>query len=71
MHNQTRSSSSVSLPSLSLAEKVGQLFVAGFDGTTPTADIERPLTKRRVGGIIYFSRNIESPAQLRTLLREL
>lgn len=61
----------MSLRSLSLAGKVGQLFVAGFDGTTPTDDIERLITERRLGGIIYFSRNIESPGQLRTLSRGL
>ncbi|WP_225741380.1 beta-N-acetylhexosaminidase [Halorussus halophilus] len=52
---------------MSLDEKVGQLFVAGFDGTTPTADIESLVAEHHLGGIIYFSRNVESPDQLRTL----
>lgn len=56
---------------LSLDAKVGQLFVAGFDGTTPTPEIEALVAERQLGGVIYFSRNVESPDQLRTLSREL
>lgn len=61
------SSVSASLQSLSLDAKVGQLFVAGFDGTRPTPGIESLITERQLGGIIYFARNIETPAQLRQL----
>ena len=57
--------------SLSLPTKVGQLFVAGFDGTAPTADIEVLISERSLGGVIYFDRNAESPAQLRALSRTL
>lgn len=57
--------------SLSLPEKVGQLFVAGFDGTTPTEEIATLVSERHLGGVIYFSRNVESPEQLRTLSRTL
>ncbi|MFC4451292.1 beta-N-acetylhexosaminidase [Halorussus aquaticus] len=57
--------------SLSLDAKVGQLFVAGFNGTAPTAEIEALVAERHLGGVIYFSRNVESPAQLRTLSRTL
>ncbi|WP_227356382.1 beta-N-acetylhexosaminidase [Haladaptatus salinisoli] len=57
--------------SLSLPEKVGQLFVAGFDGTRPTAEIEELVSERSLGGVIYFGRNVESPEQLRTLSRTL
>ncbi|WP_255358966.1 glycoside hydrolase family 3 N-terminal domain-containing protein [Haladaptatus sp. R4] len=56
---------------LSLEEKVGQLFVAGFDGLTPTGEIEELVAERNLGGIIYFSRNVESPEQVRTLSRTL
>ncbi|WP_049903907.1 beta-N-acetylhexosaminidase [Halococcus agarilyticus] len=59
------------VPSLSLPTKVGQLFVAGFDGTAPTTEIETLVAERSLGGVIYFSRNTESPAQLRALSRTL
>ncbi|WP_396611487.1 beta-N-acetylhexosaminidase [Haloferax sp. S1W] len=53
--------------SVPLEEKVGQLFVAGFDGTEPTDDIEQLLSSHHLGGVIYFSRNIESPEQVASL----
>ena len=56
---------------MALDAKVGQLFVAGFDGTAPTAEIEDLVAERSLGGIIYFSRNVESPDQLRELSRTL
>ncbi|WP_435156896.1 beta-N-acetylhexosaminidase [Haladaptatus sp. DFWS20] len=59
------------ISSLSLDAKVGQLFIAGFDGTTPTAEIEELVAERRLGGVIYFSRNVESPNQLQELSRTL
>lgn len=59
------------VPSLSLPTKVGQLFVAGFDGTAPTTEIEALVAERSLGGVIYFGRNIESPAQLRALSQTL
>jgi beta-N-acetylhexosaminidase len=57
--------------SFSLEAKVGQLFVAGFDGTTPTDDIMELISDHHLGGVIYFSRNVESPSQLRSLSAEL
>ncbi|AFK20866.1 beta-N-acetylhexosaminidase (plasmid) [Haloferax mediterranei ATCC 33500] len=54
-----------------LEEKVGQLFVAGFDGVEPTDDIEQLVSSHHLGGIIYFSRNIESPSQVASLSERL
>ncbi|UVE50895.1 beta-N-acetylhexosaminidase [Haloferax larsenii] len=50
-----------------LEEKVGQLFVAGFDGIEPTDDIEQLVASHHLGGVIYFSRNIDSPEQVASL----
>lgn len=56
--------------------KIGQLIIAGFKGTTPSAYIEQALTKYHVAGVIYFdadvsnnmqTRNVTSADQLRTL----
>ncbi|MEY7852191.1 beta-N-acetylhexosaminidase [Natrarchaeobius sp. A-rgal3] len=60
-------SATPSVESLSLEEKVGQLFHVGFDGTEPTAAVEELIREYHVGGVIYFSRNIASPEQTRTL----
>jgi beta-N-acetylhexosaminidase len=49
----------------------GQLLVAGFPGTQLPAELAEQIASGRVGGVILFSRNIESPEQLRTLVSEL
>ena len=70
-----------------LREKIGQLLIVGFRGTAPAdcAAIERDLREHHIGGVILFDqemaggtidsgprrRNIESPEQVRTLLRHL
>lgn len=56
---------------MSLEEKVGQLFQIGFTSITITPEIKEMINKYHVGGIIYFSRNIESPKQVATLSRDL
>jgi len=56
---------------LDLATKVGQLFVVGFDGDEPTDDLRELITDYHCGNVIYFSRNIDTPAQVATLSAEL
>lgn len=66
----------------SLDEKIGQMLLVGFRGTTlsDTNHIKRDLTKYHLGGIILFDydvptksskRNIKSPAQLKGLIQNL
>lgn len=45
----------------------GQLLFAGFHGTELPRDLAALLAQGRVGGVVLFSRNIESPSQLREL----
>lgn len=49
----------------------GQLLFAGFTGTTLPADLAALLAHGRVGGVVLFSRNVESPDQLRELIDEI
>src|SRR5258706_4233720 len=56
---------------LSLEEKVGQLFWIGFQGTSLGPDLRALLDQVRPGGLILFSRNIESAAQVRSLTDDL
>ena len=56
---------------MSLAEKVGQLFQIGFAGTEVTDGIKEMIEKYKVGNIIYFARNIESPEQVRSMSGQL
>lgn len=45
-------------------EKIGQLFMVGFDGTSVSADLAAFIEAYKPGGVILFSRNLESVAQI-------
>ncbi|MDH4097769.1 MAG: beta-N-acetylhexosaminidase, partial [Nitrospira sp.] len=45
-------------------EKIGQLFMVGFDGTTVSADLAAFIKEYKPGGVILFSRNLESAEQI-------
>jgi beta-N-acetylhexosaminidase len=49
--------------------RVGELLLVGFDGVSlaDSATLERLLCEARVGGVLVFARNIQSPEQLRRL----
>jgi beta-N-acetylhexosaminidase len=56
---------------MSIEEKVGNLFMCGFDnvsGNTIITDELRTLIEQyHIGGVIYFSRNIRNPNQVAEL----
>ena len=54
-----------------LRDKVAQLFVVGFPGTTPDDTIREFVAEEGVGGVIYFARNVETPEQVADLSRSL
>lgn len=56
---------------MSLEEKIGQVMIIGFDGTTANAELLEMITKYHVGGVILFARNVESPGQVARLTAEL
>jgi beta-N-acetylhexosaminidase len=45
-------------------EKIGQLFMVGFLGTSVTPDLASFIKKYKPGGVILFSRNLESVEQM-------
>ena len=47
------------LDAMTTEEKVGQLLMAGFEGTEPGGDAAVFLQDYQVGGLILFGRNIE------------
>ncbi len=49
----------------------GQLLFVGFHGTEVPAPLAEKIAAGRVGGVILFSRNIESPEQVLRLCRQL
>lgn len=56
---------------LTQREKIGQLFMVGFTGTSVTADLAAFLKEYRPGGVILFSRNLESIEQIVELTNDL
>src|SRR5438270_743662 len=60
-----------SRPPRTLQEKVGQLFVVSFRGTTPDAAFFSLLQRHEFGGVVLYGRNYSSPGQLRALLKKL
>jgi beta-N-acetylhexosaminidase len=56
---------------MKLRQKIGQLLMAGFEGTRPSKAITRLIKEYQIGGVILFARNIESPTQLAHLTRSL
>ncbi|MGV3624782.1 MAG: beta-N-acetylhexosaminidase [Archangium sp.] len=55
---------------MDLFRDCASLFIVGFPGTAPDAEVKR-LIDDGVGGVILFKRNVESPAQVASLVREL
>lgn len=60
-----------SSPFESLKQHIGQLVMVGFDGFVPNPQIAGLIREQRIGGVILFRRNIESPAQVAALCRAL
>ena len=59
------------MAALSTEEKVGQLLVAGIEGTEAGADARYAIREAKAGGIILFGRNVASAGQLAQLNSDL
>jgi beta-N-acetylhexosaminidase len=58
-------------PTMPLEQVVGQKIVTAFSGTAPSDALLRRLRTGRLGGVVLFSANVTSPAQLRSLTRRI
>lgn len=56
---------------LPLEQKIGQLFVVGFEGARVSRGLRRMLEDQGFGGVILFARNVKSAPQLRALCAEI
>lgn len=54
-----------------LREKIGQMVMCGFDGKEPTEGIRMLIRDYRLGGVIYFRRNVGTAAETAALSAEL
>ncbi len=52
---------------MTLKEKIGQLLIAGFEGTTPPESLLSLIKEYQLGGVILFKRNFVSPPQIAKL----
>jgi len=59
------------LAAMTVEEKVGQLLVAGIEGTVAGSDAATAIQQVMAGGIILFGRNVESAGQLAALTNDL
>lgn len=56
---------------MTVAEKVGQMIMVGFPGTSPPPAALDLVAEQAIGGVIYFSRNVENPRQTARLSADL
>jgi beta-N-acetylhexosaminidase len=54
----------------SIAERVGQLMIVGFDGTAMSSGLRSLLTRVQPAGVILFARNIVGGEQTHELLKQ-
>ncbi|SMF87705.1 beta-N-acetylhexosaminidase [Paenibacillus uliginis N3/975] len=52
---------------LTLEQKIGQMFICGFDALTPNDHAKKLIQDYHVGGIVYFRRNVQKLSQLSEL----
>lgn len=53
---------------MTLDEKIGQMFIVGFESQQPDDALKDMIVNNHVGGVILFKRNIKDPLQLLGLI---
>ena len=59
------------MAAMTLEEKVGQLFIAGFYGTEDGDYVDGLIRDYKVGGLIFFGRNVGTAEELTALVNDL
>ena len=54
-----------------LRHEIGQLLMAGFPGTRLSVELRAIAREFSLGGVVYFARNVEEPAQVAEVSREI
>lgn len=60
-----------SAPALTLRQAVGQHMIFAYDGLQPPPALRRRIARGEAAGVILFSRNVRSTAQVRSVMRSL
>jgi len=56
---------------MTIDEKIGQMVIAGFDGTETSENVKNLVEKYKIGGLILFKKNIKTPGQLLSLINSI
>jgi beta-N-acetylhexosaminidase len=59
------------LSQMTLKEKIGQLMVVGFQNNFVDAHMKEMIEQYKVGGVIYYDRNMVNPSQVGRLTKDL
>jgi len=61
----------INLEDMSLAEKIGQLFLIGIDGINMTPETQKLIAGIQPGGVLLLKRNIDNETQTKELIEDL
>lgn len=61
----------IQIQSMTLRDKLGQLFIVGFEGKDIDEDTRHLIQDFKIGGVIFFGRNIENAEQVLELTNKL
>lgn len=61
----------VKVEELSLIEKIGQLFLIGFEGNTITDETREMIEKYKIGGFILYRKNYKNYEEMLKVINEL
>jgi beta-N-acetylhexosaminidase len=56
---------------MTLEDKVGQMFVVGFDSTAVNDNLKKMIKADRIGGVVFLKKNIINENQLKDLIKSL
>lgn len=56
---------------MNMEEKIGQLFIVGFEGTELSESIAKLIKQEKIGGVVLFPRNFKDIPQLIKLINDL
>lgn len=59
------------MESMTLEEKIGQMLIVGFESPEPNDHIKKMINDYHVGGVIFYDRNMQYPAQVTNLTNSL
>ncbi|MBP2000278.1 beta-N-acetylhexosaminidase [Paenibacillus shirakamiensis] len=59
------------LKNMTLEEKLGEMMIAGMEGTTANAATKKMIKEQHVGGVIFYKNNVSTPQGLASYVNQL